>query len=195
MDLPPRCRLFTTVSRVVLPQDPSTHRRAWCRDCEDSANSSLGVAHAPGPDGPWTRMDLPILSSLRPVQSSSLIDFYPVSTSMRDEGNSTQFYPRPSSSTRISGRLQGSSQTRMRLFCVLNPSARTRTGAPHCGSHCHNLRAMFNTAVSVFGRPINEEGDALANPAVWQEDDGSLLFAFRGQPKALSRLDLCGAHS
>ena len=63
-------------------------------DCEDSANSSLGVAHAPGPDGPWTRMDTPILSSLR---------------------------------------------------------------------------------------PINEEGDALANPAVWQEEDGSLLLAFRGR--------------
>lgn len=37
------------------------------RDCEDSANSSLGVAHAPGPDGPWTRMHTPILASLRPI--------------------------------------------------------------------------------------------------------------------------------
>eukprot|EP01048_Picozoa_sp_COSAG05_P010083 COSAG05_NODE_869_length_6866_cov_20.524457_2_plen_522_part_00 len=63
-------------------------------DCEDSANSSLGVAHAPGPDGPWSRMNKSILASLR---------------------------------------------------------------------------------------PINEEGDALANPAVWQEDDGTLLLAFRGR--------------
>jgi hypothetical protein len=26
-----------------------------------------------------------------------------------------------------------------------------------------------------------QEGDALANPAVWQEDDGSILFAYRGR--------------
>jgi hypothetical protein len=63
-------------------------------DCEDSANSSLGVAHAPGPHGPWTRKAEPILAS---------------------------------------------------------------------------------------ARPITAEGDALANPAVWQQDDGTLLLAFRGR--------------
>ncbi|MEC9052741.1 MAG: glycoside hydrolase family protein, partial [Actinomycetota bacterium] len=64
------------------------------RDCEDSANSSLGVAHAPTPWGPWTRMDTSILAT---------------------------------------------------------------------------------------ERPVNHEGDALANPAVIQEDDGSLLIAYRGR--------------
>eukprot|EP01052_Picozoa_sp_SAG31_P058550 SAG31_NODE_17951_length_652_cov_0.750452_1_plen_34_part_10 len=34
----------------------------------------------------------------------------------------------------------------------------------------------MDTPVLSSLRPINEEGDALANPAVWQEDDGSLLF-------------------
>ena len=37
------------------------------RDCEDSANSSLGVAHAPSPYGPWTRSDSSILSAARPI--------------------------------------------------------------------------------------------------------------------------------
>ena len=64
------------------------------RDCEDSANSSLGVAHAPSPYGPWTRSDASILSA---------------------------------------------------------------------------------------ARPIGYEGDALANPAVLQQDDGSILFAYRGR--------------
>ena len=36
-------------------------------DCEDSANSSLGVAHAPGPYGPWTRMENPILRAAMPM--------------------------------------------------------------------------------------------------------------------------------
>ena len=36
-------------------------------DCEDSANSSLGVAHAPGPFGPWTRSDRAILTAARPL--------------------------------------------------------------------------------------------------------------------------------
>merc|ERR1712185_219707 len=29
--------------------------------------------------------------------------------------------------------------------------------------------------------PVGLEGDALANPAAWQEDDGSILFAYRGR--------------
>jgi hypothetical protein len=64
------------------------------RDCEDSANSSLGVAHAPSPYGPWTRSDSSILSA---------------------------------------------------------------------------------------ARPISYEGDALANPAALQQDDGSILLSYRGR--------------
>jgi len=64
-------------------------------DCEDSANSSLGVAHAPSPHGPWTRSEISMLTAAR--------------------------------------------------------------------------------------NPMSYEGDALANPAAIQEDDGSILFAYRGR--------------
>lgn len=46
---------------------PQRKGRYSQNDCEDSANSSLGVAHAPGPYGPWTRMDRPILTALVPM--------------------------------------------------------------------------------------------------------------------------------
>ena len=35
--------------------------------------------------------------------------------------------------------LPNSNQT----FCMLNPSARTHTAAPHCDSHCHQLRVAL----------------------------------------------------
>ena len=35
------------------------------------------------------------------------------------------------------------SHVRTTCFCVFKPSAQTRTVAPHCGSHCHQLRVCF----------------------------------------------------
>ena len=70
---------------------------SW-HDCQDSANSSIGVAHAPRPEGPWTRSDRTILAA---------------------------------------------------------------------------------------ARPVGFEGDATANPAAWQEDDDSILFAYRGRHDAV----------
>ena len=45
--------------------------------------------------------------------------------------------------TTILGRFQVSLPCSNDIFCVFKPSAQTHTVAPHCGSHCHQLRVLF----------------------------------------------------
>ena len=55
----------------------------------------------------------------------------------------------PSSTTTILGRFQVSLPHSNDIFCVFKPSARTHTAAPHCGSHCHQLRVLLTLQFSV----------------------------------------------
>ena len=54
--------------------------------------------------------------------------------------------------------------TRRRYIVHVKPTARAHTAAPHCLSHCHQLRVDFNTPVSACYRPAS---------SAWRRSRGS----------------------